>query len=433
MVLLRILVKPFKTVANHWKKSLVGTIVAIYTVNFAKRKQEEELLRREFCKEAQKYGQVKIGVTAKPRRVTVFLNPAASTGGAVKTFTKNAAPVLHLAGLEVNVVKTEYEGQVKKFLSALEKGETDAVVVAGGDGTLLEAVTGFMRKDDKSFRQSIPIGVIPLGSNNRFAKLLFGTDREEVRILLESAMAVVQGFTQKVDVLGIQGEDGRTSFALSGLQTGVYRDAEARKSKYWYFGPLKSRWTHLKTAMREWPPVFKAKISYVLATEDNTKPVIQEQKLQPEVKSSKSWFGFLYKPKPIKKDLALNEEEMDDSLDEEVTEEISTVEFCVNSSNLNDPAKKLKGFQCKIGPSEPKKTEVIKEGWRRINDKSLHLGAPTDRSLIVKKLKFIPEIKENEQSWFNIDGENYEVMPIEINLLKNRLNFFYYANLGNTS
>ena len=30
---------------------------------------------------------------------------------------------------------------------------------------------------------------------------------------------------------------------------------------------------------------------------------------------------------------------MDDSLDEEVTEELSTVEFCVNSSNLTDTSK----------------------------------------------------------------------------------------------
>ena len=40
-------------------------------------------------------------------------------------------------------------------------------------------------------------------------------------------------------------------------------------------------------------------------------------------------------------DPALNEEVMDDSLDEEVTEELSTVELCVNSSNLKDPSQVL--------------------------------------------------------------------------------------------
>ncbi|XP_071134135.1 acylglycerol kinase, mitochondrial-like [Mytilus edulis] len=429
------IVKTVKTVRNNWKKSLAAGVAVYFVGRFAARKYNEDLLRREFCKEAKKYGKVKIGVTDKPRRIIVFLNPASASGGAVKSFNKNAAPILHLAGIEVNVVKTEFEGQVKKFLTALEKHETNAVVVAGGDGTLLEAVTGFMRKDDMSFRQSVPLGVIPLGAMNRFARLLFGTDKDEVRMLLESAMAIVKGETKKIDVLGIQGEDGRTSFSLSGLQTGVYRDAEARKSKYWYFGPLKHRWTHVRTVMKEWPPVFKAKISYVLATDENTKPVYTSQiKKQSPAPQSKSWFSFLYKMKPAAPDPRYSEEEMDDSLDEEITEEVDTIEFCVNSSNLNDPSENLKGFECKLGPSEPNKMDVIKEGWRRINDKNLQLGSPTDRSLIVKKIKLIPEVvvDQEEPSWFDIDGENYEAMPIEIKLLKNRLNVFYNGSISSS-
>lgn len=418
-------VKSLTTIRNNWKKSVAAVVAAYYGGKFAHKKYNEDLLRREYCKEAQKYGKVKVKVTERPRRVIVFLNPASASGGAVKTFNKNAAPILHLAGLEVNVVKTEYEGQVKKFLSAIELGETDAIVVAGGDGTLLEAVTGFMRKEDSSFRQKIPIGVIPLGSVNRFAKLVFGTDKDEVRMLLESAMAVVKGFTKKMDVLGIQSEDGRSSYALSGLQTGVYRDAESRKSKYWYFGPLKSRWTHIRTTMKDWPPNFKAKISYVLATEENTRPVFKSKAVQPqqEVKS-KSWFSFLYKTKPVVPDPKLLEEETDDSSDEEITEEVSTIELCINSSNLNDSSQGDLGFECRIGPGEPQKSDVITERWRRINDHSLQLGSPTDRSLHVKKIKISPEIEAEESAWYDIDGENYEAMPIEIKLLKNRLNVF---------
>lgn len=62
----------------------------------------------------------------------------------------------------------------------------------------------------------------------------------------------------------------------------------------------------MRTAMKEWPPVFKAKISYVLATEENTKPVVvtQTQTQQPEVKS-KSWFSFMFKTKPVKQGMNL--------------------------------------------------------------------------------------------------------------------------------
>jgi hypothetical protein len=58
--------------------------------------------------------------------------------------------------------------------------------------------------------------------------------------------------------------------------------------------------------MKEWPPVFKAKISYVLATEENTRPVIitQTQQQQPEIRS-KSWFSFMFKTKPVKQGMNL--------------------------------------------------------------------------------------------------------------------------------
>ncbi|VDI77324.1 acylglycerol kinase [Mytilus galloprovincialis] len=102
------IVKTVKTVRNNWKKSLAAGVAVYFVGRFAARKYNEDLLRREFCKEAKKYGKVKIGVTDKPRRIIVFLNPASASGGAVKSFNKNAAPILHLAGIEVNVVKVCY-------------------------------------------------------------------------------------------------------------------------------------------------------------------------------------------------------------------------------------------------------------------------------------------------------------------------------------
>ena len=40
--------------------------------------------------------------------------------------------------------QTEYEGQVKEFVKLLETQDTDAIVVAGGDGTLLEVRNLFL-------------------------------------------------------------------------------------------------------------------------------------------------------------------------------------------------------------------------------------------------------------------------------------------------
>lgn len=63
-------------------------------------------------------------------------------------FEKNAAPILHLSGMDVTVVKTDYEGQAKKLLELMEN--TDVIIVAGGDGTLQEVITGVLRRADET-------------------------------------------------------------------------------------------------------------------------------------------------------------------------------------------------------------------------------------------------------------------------------------------
>ncbi|XP_069129284.1 acylglycerol kinase, mitochondrial-like [Argopecten irradians] len=199
-----LVIKYAKVIRNNWKKSVVAVGAVIYGVNYAKGKYDQEWIRREFCEEALKYGNARISLKERPRKITVFLNPAASGGGAVKVFEKNAAPILHSAGLDVNVVKVEYEGQVKKLVAIMERSDTDGIVVAGGDGTLLETITGIMRKEDKTFRQNIPVGVIPLGLKNRFAKLLFGADKDQVLLMCEGAMSVVRGLGRSVDVISLK-------------------------------------------------------------------------------------------------------------------------------------------------------------------------------------------------------------------------------------
>ena len=54
-------------------------------------------------------------------------------------FEKYCAPLLHLAGIAVNLVQTEHEGQARSLVESLD-GIVDAIVVAGGDGTLSEVM-----------------------------------------------------------------------------------------------------------------------------------------------------------------------------------------------------------------------------------------------------------------------------------------------------
>lgn len=44
-------------------------------------------------------------------------------------------------------LQTDYEGQAKKLMELME--QTDMLIVAGGDGTVQEVVTGLLRRPDQ--------------------------------------------------------------------------------------------------------------------------------------------------------------------------------------------------------------------------------------------------------------------------------------------
>lgn len=113
-------------------------------------------IMRVYCEKAAVYGKQPIEPGVEPKTVTVILNPNANRRKATKNFEKYCAPILNLAGIYVDVVQTESEGHAKTLMESLSN--TDAIVVAGGDGTLSEVVTGLLRRTDVTSSNLIPIG-----------------------------------------------------------------------------------------------------------------------------------------------------------------------------------------------------------------------------------------------------------------------------------
>lgn len=109
-----------------------------------------------YCQKAALYGKEPLPPHFKARHITVILNPNANKRKATKDFEKYCAPLLHLAGISIEVKKTESEGHAKTLMENLSG--TDAIVVAGGDGTLSEVVTGLLRKTQEDANQLVPIG-----------------------------------------------------------------------------------------------------------------------------------------------------------------------------------------------------------------------------------------------------------------------------------
>uniref|UniRef100_A0AAR2KHZ4 Acylglycerol kinase, mitochondrial n=1 Tax=Pygocentrus nattereri TaxID=42514 RepID=A0AAR2KHZ4_PYGNA len=193
------------------------------------------------------------------KKATVILNPAASHGKANSLFEKNAAPILHLAGVEVNIVKTDYEGQAKKLMDLME--HTDMLIVAGGDGTLQEVITGLLRRTDEESFSKTPIGFIPLGSHNTLSESLHLITDNKVRCITSATLAILKGETVPLDVLQIKSEKDQPVFALVSLRWGSFRDVAASISKYWYLGPLKTRAAHWFSTLKNWPQTRHASLS----------------------------------------------------------------------------------------------------------------------------------------------------------------------------
>lgn len=225
-------VKLVKTVRNHWKKSTVAAVAAAFGIQYLDNRMRIQMMMRTYCETSKTFGDKPVLVGDRPRHVTVILNPAAKNGKSLASFEKYVAPLLHLAGIRVSVVKTEHEGQAKQLLDVMDN--TDAVLVASGDGTLLEVVTGLCRREDSDVAiQKFPIGIIPVGRTNSVAKRLFWDDRfDDVKLLAESAMAIVKWNTRPLNVMAIQGESGKPVYALSRLEWGIFRDVNCKIQEY---------------------------------------------------------------------------------------------------------------------------------------------------------------------------------------------------------
>jgi len=313
--------KLFRTIRNNWKKSVFFSVASIYGGGWAKRKWDDEELRRQFCNDANAFGQEAMYPYGRLRHVTVLLNPAARDNSSKNLFERNVLPLLHLAGLDVHIVKTEFEGQATGYMDVIEKGSTDAVILVGGSGLVMEAVTGLLRRPDSlDVVDAIPIGIIPTGKSNTFVKALMSPllPRErtmnDVKFMGEAAMSIIRGKTRKIDVLKIEADmkddksevdaategssdgiaatssddgvnnDSSTAssaprrkkkiFAIAGLEWGMFREVEEITDNYWYWGRrLKSRIAYLLSVatFKPWPRVVDARISYVEACEGCSK------------------------------------------------------------------------------------------------------------------------------------------------------------------
>jgi len=113
----------------------------------------------------------------------------------------------------------ELKPLAEKALAKAKAGEIDAVVVGGGDGSI-RTVAGVLAKS------GVPLGILPLGTLNHFAKDLgIPTD-------LEAAAAILAaGEVRNVDLAEVNGESFINNSSI-GIYPYIVVDRERRRQKH---------------------------------------------------------------------------------------------------------------------------------------------------------------------------------------------------------
>jgi diacylglycerol kinase (ATP) len=114
--------------------------------------------------------------------VLLVFNPHAGSGRA-RRLLPDIQEALARQGIHSDLLASACRGDAIEQMATRALGSFDAVIAAGGDGTVFEVLNGLYRQDRG---QRIPLGVIPIGTGNAFARdlgLMPGDWRKGVEII----------------------------------------------------------------------------------------------------------------------------------------------------------------------------------------------------------------------------------------------------------
>ncbi|XP_068158494.1 acylglycerol kinase, mitochondrial [Drosophila tropicalis] len=232
---------------NNWKKTVFALAVSGYAVNEFKTRIQIFQYMTLLSNELQNSSSLS---TNSPKRVLVVLNPIANKRKSERNFKKYCEPLLHLAGYEVEIFRTNHIGHAKSFIEE-NTNLPDVVVVAGGEGTTSEVVTGLMRRSG----HLCPLTLLPLGQKSESGSIKFAitgkNDLDCVKSITSALWPLLKNqFEYKsviqCDVLSNYDNTNEQSahrlkpiFGLNRFSWGILKNIDSLKDKYWYFGPLR--------------------------------------------------------------------------------------------------------------------------------------------------------------------------------------------------
>lgn len=203
-------------------------------------------------------------------RVLTIINPTSGKGN-ISEKAEEIRQNLEAQKMTVDIEYTQKNNNAKDILENYNQ-EKDLVLICGGDGTLNEAVTAFMEKEEKD----LSLSFIPLGTTNDLAKTL--------RIPIKDISITKDLLEAKAKMIDIGKFNNNKYFcyvAAFGVITDVsYITTQKSKNKY-------GRLAYYANAIKELIhiPAYKIKLKY-----DNK--VIEDEFIYGGITNSESIAGF---------------------------------------------------------------------------------------------------------------------------------------------
>lgn len=114
--------KIVSTIRNNWKKSVFFSGLFVYGTHYLWQRKRNGELMQAYCLEALKYSKEKINPEKNLKRVIVFLNPIANQERGRFLYDKNVAPLLHLSGLDVRLVRLDKNSEANEYMKEIDFG-----------------------------------------------------------------------------------------------------------------------------------------------------------------------------------------------------------------------------------------------------------------------------------------------------------------------
>uniref|UniRef100_A0A8R1HJK8 DAGKc domain-containing protein n=1 Tax=Caenorhabditis japonica TaxID=281687 RepID=A0A8R1HJK8_CAEJA len=252
-----------KTLYEHKKKTVFFSFLGYLGANWVYQWDKNQGIRKRYALIARKFGDQTVSPEVRPKRIFVLVNVEGNSRSCFDAFNKNALPLFHLAGLQVDVIKADNEVQMEALAGAVDTQEADVLYVVGGDGTIGKVVTGIFRNRDKA---PIPVGFYPGGYDNLWLKRMVPSvfqSSEDVRHACETAMAVIEDQKSKVYAFEMTTEGAQQpEYGLSDVSAGWFRQIEDTRKKFWYFSMAKRHWAYIWEMLKRSPTPIECHVEY---------------------------------------------------------------------------------------------------------------------------------------------------------------------------